>query len=89
MANQENVEAPVLEEPEEEKEEEVKGPKKSTIAAMTEVLESQVKTIPGLTRKIHHLWDNHFRVNFWDLDTGKIDPTHFVTVNEDGTCTLE
>lgn len=78
----------VLEEPKEKKEE-AKPSKKKAIASMVIIIEEELPDIPGRRKKIHHLWDNHFRVNYWDMEEGTIEPTHFVTVNEDGSCKLE
>jgi hypothetical protein len=38
---------------------------------------------PGERRKIQHLWDNYYRVNFWRRDPNLVARSYFVWVDED------
>jgi len=35
----------------------------------------------GETPRIHHLWDNKYRINYWNIEKGKIPHSLFVTVS--------
>lgn len=50
-------------------------------ASSLEVVQTELPEVVGLVRKIHPLWNTHFRVNFHDPNEGnKIVSSYFVSV---------
>lgn len=58
------------------------------IAVSRMLVETFLPKVPGLSRKIHYLHGHNYRVNFWDLVTGKIVKSHYVIVHPDKSLTI-
>lgn len=71
-----------------EKPKESKGVPKMTSGVSRLLVESFLPEVPGLTRKIHHLHDHDYRINFSDLVSGKIVKSHYITVHPDKSLTI-
>lgn len=49
------------------------------------LIENKYPTKEGLRRRIHHLWDHFFRVNYHNLTNGNIPESHFIFISADNT----
>jgi hypothetical protein len=56
-------------------------PKPSEPSALS-LVEARFPQRPGLTRRIHPVFQNHYRVNFHNIDQGNtVAASHFVSVH--------
>ena len=61
---------------------------KMTSDASRLLVEAFLPEIPELKRNIHYLHDHNYRVNFWNLVTGRIVKSHYVIVHPDKSITF-
>ncbi len=71
-----------------EKPKETESVPKMTSGVSRLLVEARLPEIAGLKRKIHYLHDHTYRVNFWNLPSGKIDKSHYVIVHPDKSLTI-